>query len=112
MDWVLGIPEVTRNGKNFNTVLTVTDQEPTDYFISRMHSNWKATYHMMEELRETSCETANKHRHEHQIQVGDRVLISLRKHDAATLSARPRGHLAPHFAGHFVVLRQTARNAF
>ena len=46
------------------------------------------------------------------IQVGDRGLISLRKHDAATLSALLRGPLAPHFAGPFVVLKQTARNAF
>jgi len=77
-----------------------------------MHSNWKAAYHMMEELHKTSRETANKHRHEHEIQVGGRVLISLRNHDTATLSAIPRGSLAPHFAGHVVVLKQTARNAF
>ena len=67
---------------------------------------------MNEELRYTSRETANKHRHEDDIHVGDRVLISLRKHDAATLSALPRGTLAPHFAGPFVVLQQTASNAF
>ena len=59
---------------------------------------------MMEEFCETSGETANKHRHEHEIQIGDGVLISLRQHDAATLSALPRGP--------FVVLKQTARNAF
>ena len=32
-------------------------------------------------------------------------------HDAAT-PALPHGPLAPHFAGPFVVLKQTARNAF
>ena len=38
----------------------------------------------MEEHRETS-KIANKHRHEHDIQVGNRFMISLRKHDAAKL---------------------------
>ena len=64
--------------------------EPTDDFISRMHSNWKVAYHIMEEIRETSREAWNKHSHDHDIHVGDRLLISLRKHDAATLSALPR----------------------
>jgi len=50
----------------FNFGHTADDQlEPTDDFISSMHSNWKAAYHMMEEIRGTSSETANKHRHEH-----------------------------------------------
>ena len=44
-------------------------------------------YHMTEELSETYRETANKHRHEYEIHVGDRVLISLRKHDAVCPSS-------------------------
>ena len=40
------------------------------------------------------------------------MFVSLRKHDAATLSHLPRGPLSPHFAGPFVVQKKIANNAF
>ena len=86
--------------------------ENADDFLSRMQQNWKAAYHLMQKLRESSSEQSNKHRKQHEIAVGDRVLVSLRKHDAASLSHLPRGPLSPHFAGPFEVIEKVANNAF
>ena len=70
-----------------------------------MKNNWKAEYHLIEELRETSREHANKRRHEHEIHVCGCVLIRLRKHDAEET-------IVHSLYRHFVVIRQTAPNAF
>ena len=52
---------------------------------------------MMEKLRQTSRKTAKKPRHEYEIEVDNRVLISLRRYDAVTLSALPdHWHLILH----------------
>ena len=40
------------------------------------------------------------------------MLVSLRKHDAASLSHLSRGPLFPHFAGPFVVMKKVANHAF
>ena len=39
-------------------------------------------------------------------------IADLSAYGSTTPSALPRGPSAPHFAGHFVVLKQTARKAF
>ena len=96
---------------NFNAP-TNDVMENADDFISRMQQNWRAAYHLMQELREAGREQANKHRKQHEIAVGDRVLVSLKKHDAASLSNLPRGPLSHHFAGPFTVLKKIANNAF
>jgi transposase InsO family protein len=43
--------------------------ENADDFLSRMQQNWRAAYHLMQELRESGREQANKHRKQHEIAV-------------------------------------------
>ena len=52
----------------------------------------------------------NAHRHATALKTGDLVLVSLRKHESASL--HPRGPLAPHFAGPYKVLKVVSDNAY
>ena len=84
--------------------------EPVDAFLARLHSDWTHAYNIMLDLQDDVRFRAAPHRHHTLFAPGDQVLVNLKKHETASL--HPRGPLAPHFTGPFVVIRAVGENAY
>ena len=85
-------------------------EEEAPDFLYRIHSEWEAAQGLMVSLQDDIRFRENRHRHATALVPGDLVLVSLKKHETASLF--PRGPLAPHLAGPFKVLKAVSDDAY